>query len=531
MYAKTKEMIELLKQYTKYKNDIFKRGFLITNDTNINKQQYPFYDNWDVKEVQDYIFYIQEKQNLYIYEEGEKSFFLIGHAYNPFTMEIDEISILEKISNNYFKSRSDYFDSINELTGLFIIGVIENREIEIIVDCAGMQGAYYGLINNKVFISSHMQMIGDLCDLKFDPYIEELISYKFYKLYGPFLPGDLSSYKQVKRLVPNIVVNFRKNKFVVDRFFPDKELKICKSNTEYEQIIKEISQILHNNMQLISKKWKKPSISMTGGMDSKVTLACTNGLYDKFKYFSYISMQGEAIDANAAHKIANYLGINHKIYNIPNENSQFEDLKIIAKIINHSFGNIGKLNENDMRKRVYFRDTDEFDVEVKSWVSEIGRANYYKKFGKKRMPQNLSARNLTTMYKFFVNNRSLVKKTDEVFEEYRNKYKFGQNFNNYDESDMFLWEIRYGSWGGLVLTGEQRYSYDITVPYNNRKLMELLLSIPLEKRIKDKAHEDIIKLMNIKVDEPGITVVNHNETKKRMYFEKLYFNINSSLPF
>ena len=96
---------------------------------------------------------------------------------------------------------------------------------------------------------------------------------------------------------------------------------------------------------------------------------------------------------------------------------------------------------------------------------------------------------------------------------------------------MFLWEIRYGAWGGLVLTGEHRYSYDITVPYNNRKLIDLLLSLPLEQRISDKCHEDIIKVMNEKVDELGITITNYNETKKRMYFEKMYFNINSLIPF
>ncbi|WP_018590340.1 hypothetical protein [Terrisporobacter glycolicus] len=531
MHANTKEMIELLEEYPQYRNDIFKRGYLITSDTTINNKEYPFYENWNICKVGDFIFYIHREQKLYIFEENNNIFFLIGHAYNPFTMEIDEISILKKISNSYYRSKNKYFDAVSELTGLFIIGFIENCQIEIIVDCAGMQGAYYGFIDDKVFVSSHMQMIGDLCNLKVDSYVEELINYKFYKLYGPFLPSDLSSYKEVKRLVPNTVVNFKLNKFIVNRFFPDEGLEICESEVEYESTIKEIGKILHNNIELISRKWEKPAISMTGGMDSKVTVACANGLYDKFKYFSYISMPGEVIDAEAAHTIANHLGISHKIYNIPDENSKFKDLEIITKIINHSFGNIGKLNQNDMRKRVYFRDTNEFDIEVKSWVSEIGRANYYKKFGKKRMPKHLSPRNLTTMYKFFVNNRSLVKKTDKVFEEYRDKYKFGENFNNYDESDMFLWEIRYGAWGGLVLTGEHRYSFDITVPYNNRKLIKLLLSLPLNKRINDKSHEDIIKLMNIKVDEPGITIVNYNETKKRMYFEKLYFNLNGLLPF
>lgn len=96
---------------------------------------------------------------------------------------------------------------------------------------------------------------------------------------------------------------------------------------------------------------------------------------------------------------------------------------------------------------------------------------------------------------------------------------------------MFLWEVRYRGWGCLILTGEQRYSFDITSPFNNRILMNLFLSVPLEDRINDKAHKDVTILMNKDVDEGGIHIVNYNETTKRMYFEKLYFNINSSLPF
>lgn len=147
------------------------------------------------------------------------------------------------------------------------------------------------------------------------------------------------------------------------------------------------------------------------------------------------------------------------------------------------------------------------------------------------MPTPLSNRNLTSMYKFFVTNRKLVKQTDKAFEEYRKKFDFVNGLYNYDPSDMFLWEIRYGGWGGLVITGEHRYSFDITIPYNNRNLMKLFLSLPLEDRIKDKPHEDVIKLMNKTIDDTGITIVNYNETKKRMYIEKMYFNLNNWFEF
>lgn len=269
---------------------------------------------------------------------------------------------------------------------------------------------------------------------------------------------------------------------------------------------------------------------MTGGMDSKATLASANGLYDRFKYYSYDSMSGDKPDAKAAAIIAKAIGVDHKIYSISENDNDFENIYEITKIMEHNLGDIGKVNANDVRKRIYFMNTDKFDVEVKSWVSEIGRANYYKKFGKNKMPERLTPRQMTTMYKFFSYNRILAIETDKIFKKYIERVKFDDIFN-YDSSDMYLWEFRYGSWGGLVITSEHRVSYDITIPYNNRLLMELFLKLPLEKRIKDTPHYDLIKKLNPLIDETGITVTNYNETKKRMYMEKVYYIVNNALPF
>lgn len=96
---------------------------------------------------------------------------------------------------------------------------------------------------------------------------------------------------------------------------------------------------------------------------------------------------------------------------------------------------------------------------------------------------------------------------------------------------MYLWEFRYGGWGGLTITSEHRVSYDITIPYNNRRIMELFLRLPLEKRIADIPHEDIIRKMNPEIDALGITITNYNETKMRMRFERAYYLLHSLFPF
>lgn len=115
-------------------------------------------------------------------------------------------------------------------------------------------------------------------------------------------------------------------------------------------------------------------------MDSKTSLACANGLYDSFHYYSYITMPGDKPDADAAHIIAGHLGIPHDIYTVSENDVDFENIEIARAVLMHNNGGY-KVNENDVRKREYLRllceSENGFDVEVKSWVSEIARANYY----------------------------------------------------------------------------------------------------------------------------------------------------------
>jgi hypothetical protein len=197
----------------------------------------------------------------------------------------------------------------------------------------------------------------------------------------------------------------------VQRFYPTQRLELCSSDAEYSALVSECVRVLNRTLELASKKWDNIAISMTGGMDSKTTLASANGLYDRFEYYSYVSMHGDKIDADAAHKIAQSVGIEHKIINIPEDDDAFENFDKIKAILSHNNGGY-RVNPNDVRKRLYFRNNSDF-VEVKSWVSEIARANYYKKFGKTKMPKKLTPRHMTSMYKIFTLQRRHSEKKKE----------------------------------------------------------------------------------------------------------------------
>ena len=388
-----------------------------------------------------------------------------------------------------------------------------------------MQSVFFGTIEGKVYVSSHTNLIGDLTDIQWDEYVKRLSRYRFFHMLGNSLPGDLTQFKEVKRLTPNFCAVWNDGKWKVERFYTPKTRELTN-----DEIAESVARLLHANMELIAKKWKKPAISCTGGCDSKTTLACTDGMYDKFRYFSYISNSSEEVDAKAAKNIIEALGHEHKTYVIPQEDSELSLIDEVRAIIDWNTGDITPNNSNDIRKRRYFEDTNDFDVEVKSWASEVGRAYYGKRFnGRTNFGKKPTARKCTAMYKFFLHDRNLVRQTDHVFSEYLKKYFKQDDTHPVDWQEQLFWEFRSPSWNGLVITGEHRYSFDITIPYNNRLILELLLSAPIKDRINDTVYKIIRQKRNPKIDGTGIAVTNVKHTNTRARAEDIYYWVMTRL--
>lgn len=255
-------------------------------------------------------------------------------------------------------------------------------------------------------------------------------------------------------------------------------------------------------------------------------------MYDRFYYFSYVSSESEEVDARAAHKISKALHLNHVIYDVPPEDKDYRDIESVRAILFWNSGGIIPDNKNDVRKHIIFMDTDDFDIEVKSWASEIGRSYYSKRFhGRRDFGSKPTPRKCTTLYKFFLHNRKLVKATDRVFERYLKDYFEQHPVRPVEWQEQFFWEFRVASWNGLVITGEHRFSYDITIPYNNRRLLELLLSATMDERINDVIYKELRHKMNPKIDATNVEVTNLKHTHNREIAENIYYMLHSKFPF
>ena len=375
-----------------------------------------------------------------------------------------------------------------------------------------------------------MQLIGDICNLKMDPYVKRLINYRWYHyMMGNYMPGDITCFKEIKRIVPNTLLHVTGSDFKVERFYPNMPISMCKDKEEYKKTILYGASVLKNTLKCISMKWGRPAISLTGGIDSNTTFAAANGLYDKFETFSYVSMHRESVDAEEARKISDRFHVKYSLYDVPEENSQIPDFDIYKMIFIHNGGDIGNMKDNDARKKITLIQNDVCDVEVKSWISETIRAYAYKYFGRKKMPKDLKPRNYTSLYKIFFLNRRLVMETDHYFKKYIEDTELKQHLYNYDESDLFVWEMMHGGKCGLDI-GVMKSCFDITIPYNNRKFLDTMLRIPLRQRLNDKLHLDMKKVLNRELYDMNIRIVNLNETDRRKMMANIYFTINSLLP-
>lgn len=520
---------ELLYAHRELARYLYDKGFLITNANIGNWDEYPFFGNWIYVEKGNWTIAVHQRATLYTHEKEENVFFLIGHAYNPFTMDYKEDVILSNIACAY--PGPDYLEIVNELTGVFILGVISPNGIKVLLDASGMQYACYGTVAGKQYITSHMRLLGDLCGLTTDDYVNQLIHYRWYHfMMGNYLPGDITCYKDVYRVIPNTIVTYEQDAFSVERFYPCHSIKMCETDEEYKSVIEEAAQIMRNTMQLIPQKWRRPAISLTGGVDSNTTFAAANGFYDKYSAFSYVSMPRELVDAEKAKEISEAFNVPFEQYNIPEENAAFSEYEIYKAILECNAGEIGSSKDNDIRKKVYLMEHDVCDVEVKSWISETIRAYAYKYYGRTKFPVKLKPRAFTSLYKIFLLKRDLVHKTDEYFAKYTSKTEFYAHMFNYDQTDFFVWEMMHGGKCGLNI-GVMKSCFDITIPYNNRKLLDMLLRVPLDKRISDQHHMDLKKLMNKKLFDMNIRVVNLNETPARKRAINMYYIINTHLPF
>lgn len=517
--------------FPEYRSALFEQGFLITNQELSLGKQFPFLGNWREEPLTEtFRAWLHCRQKLYVVRENGVTYFLIGHAYNPFSEQWDENQILQSFAACAQGQFESGIEIIDDLTGLFVLGMIDGERMTFCGDFESMRSAYYGAVNGRFYLCSHEELVAQFEELHWDAYVTKLEHYRWYHLYGEGLPGDISHYHELKKVICNNYVIYADEQFKVVRFWPRKALTMCANESEYQKTVQEIAEIMKRNLSLIPKKWARPAVSVTGGRDSKGSLAASVYVKEQYQYFSYNSKPAEKVDCDAAQAICRAVGVPHTTYEIPLDKAIYPEYDLVKAILCVNSNRL-YFNHNDIMKRIYLRRANPFDIEVKSWTSEVGRAFYYKRYGVHRMQKKCTARRVNAMNNIFLLNPPLMYATDARYRDYLQKTEYQAHMFNYDWSDIIDLEMRDSRWGADVLSCEHMFSHDVTVPYNNRHLSELMLKVPLKDRIADRTHIDFTRALCPEIDATNISVKDVAHDTKRMWMDKIYYFVTSVRPF
>lgn len=499
---------------------LFRRGYLLTNARRNEMEGYPFYGLWRETPVNGYYLYVHREQTCFLRSDGAISAVIIGHAYNPFDMRYDENDLCADLIEAYRRGEDEYFNKVSEFTGLHVIILADEEKLWICQDACSLTGCFFGTFGSELYVSEHAQLIADIKGLEFDGTVDKLVSTKCYNIGNRHLPGNLSSYKEIKRLGANTYLQYN-GEFRIVRFYPVRPHPEYVTDEEKKERIEQIGALVHNGIECCTKKWDRCAISLSGGTDSKTTLACGNGLYDRLSFFSFFSKPQELVDAKGAKQICGALGLEHSLFEIPERNDAFEEFGIVKSILQHNIAYIQNLADNEIRKYIFLHRLNAYDIEMKSWASEVARVFFERKY-EIQMPEVVNERMCSIFQTRFFGHPGLLKWSDRVYYHFLREIGLEKPPFNYEHTDLIYWEIRMGCWGVSVISSQQMY-HRVTIPMNNRKILELFLGFPHDERKTDSVHRRIMQHMNPAVVEANVEIPNLYFHKYRIWLEKAYF--------
>lgn len=513
------EIKQILDEQPQFREMLFRRGYLLTDGT-FPTDGYPFYGLWNTSKLGSYTLYVHREQTFFVQHKGGISAAIVGHAYNPFDMTCDENQLCLDLIGAYEKGLPEYFDKVSDMTGLHVVFLLDGGRLIACQDACALTGCYFGRIDGVTCVAEHPQLIGDLFSLKMDPMVEKLIQSKCYNIGNRHLPGNKTPYREVKRLGGNTYLQID-GEFAIKRFYPAGPHPEFTTDEEKEAGIRRIGDLIHNGIECCTKKWDHCTISLSGGTDSKTTLACANGLYDRFSYFSFASKPQELKDAMGAKKICEDLGLKHTFYQIPEENDAVPGFDIVKKILEHNTAYFVNLADNEIRKYIYLHDLDAYDIELKSWASETVRVFFERKY-QLRMPTVLNERHCSVFQTRYFGHPDLLRWSDREYYRFLREIGLEKPLFNFEHADLFYWEIRMGCWGVSVISSQQLY-HRMTMPMNNRKILELFLSFPHDERRSDSVHRRVMEYENRAVVDANVEIRNLYFHSYRVWMEKLFF--------
>jgi hypothetical protein len=303
--------------------------------------------------------------------------------------------------------------------------------------------------------------------------------------------GNLSPIANFKILTPNHILILKGAK--VRRFYPREELK----ELSVDEVVEEI---LYYAKVQTSRLVNKYSLfySLTAGIDSRFSVALSSELKNDVSHFTYLFNDTNVLDMRLSLYIASRLGLEH--YALTSDSDEYEAIakngasKVFrVKPDNALIKTVRQWSWYSHQLRIIPAYREMVDataqtsckepLHMRSNLYEIGRAFWgSREHGPCRDRSEVLKRG----------RADWAENCSSIFEEFMDETAIDvASTANLDLLDVFYWEHRCGTWVSEVLQ-ESDFVFNTHSLVNCRKILELLLCVKFEDRVKSTVFHNII---------------------------------------
>lgn len=432
-------------------------------------------ENWHQEVLGKYILYVHSDSEISRVDKTNNRFIVVGYLIDPKAPTKTTLDILTSISN--LPSGDTYslpsVDKISEylysLTGRFVLMIKNKDDLLFFNDPCGLKTLYYTKYNNEIYAASQPLLIELVVPIRKSINHQQYYNSAYSKnILEHYIPTGTTLYDNVFHLAPNHY--FESATFKQVRYWPVRTLK----RRELNEGIEDFTTLLRQTMIAVNKRYRL-SFPLTAGIDSRTILSACKGFTKDLYFFTlqYRNLTEKSYDIKIPPKLSSRLGFDHVVIDCRKPmNKDFEKFYINNTDIHHL---------NDWGSICYgmYDSYPSGLLAVKGNCSEIGRRVYYK-HGKH--PDISNCEDVFKLLKEeagwedipFIRDR-LCEWFYEVDDE---KVRF-----NYLLLDLFYWEHRMGGWLAQSYL-EKDIVHDSFTPFNNRELLDIVLSVDLKYRCK-----------------------------------------------
>src|SRR5699024_111052 len=404
-----------------FKSNNYRKGYLLVPDT-LNVQSV---EDAAQMEIGEYLLYFSNELTVHKKSVDSGAAVLAGYAFDIRNPKLAEHEILENLLTGV-----DVAEELEYINGRYFVIIHNTAGTYLYSDASQLRPLVYHA-SSKV-LASHDAMIQDLM-VDNGVHLDRRSEFNHNEL-------DFTRYYDIFKFNPSLSLEL--NTFEFERIYPRVELKERTPRYTFS----EMKDYLDNSIEWLKQNQQYKFLSMTGGVDSRVSAALTRELSDDIEYMTYTRSQKNlktdlakliySNDDEITRQMQKNLAWNHTSFNLdefePDERFIEESEKVLYS--NHSY----KLAN-------YYRNHRKFDnaLHIKSTVFGMGKADFPEELDNKSDDFKFYEKCIHGLSVAFKKLYSLDEEAPKYFD--RNLVTEGVTLNRH-YFDLFHLESRMGNW-------------------------------------------------------------------------------------